>query len=202
MDGQEHQSLIERAKDGDGASQEALVRFYEGRIYGLILRMVGNTEDARDILQETLVKALTSLDSYDPAYPFATWLFRIAANKSVDFLRRRRVELRTLTHSDELEVEDIPNGRAALDEAVAQKLDWDMVERCMEKLDPRQRTVLFLRYKDGLSYAEIAEVLSMPVGTVKTMLHRGRRELKTLVRQKVGLSQEDKDLKKKEVGEL
>jgi RNA polymerase sigma-70 factor (ECF subfamily) len=202
MDGQEHQSLIERARDGDSASQEALVRLYEGRIYGLILRMVGNTEDAKDILQETMVKALTSLHSYNPAYPFATWLFRIAANKSVDFLRRRRVELRTFTHSGELGVEDIPNGKATLDETVAQKLDWDMVERCMQKLGPQQRTVLFLRYKDGLSYAEIAEVLSMPMGTVKTMLHRGRRELKTLVRQEAGFSHEDKDLKKKEVGEL
>jgi RNA polymerase sigma-70 factor (ECF subfamily) len=186
IEGQEHQALIERAKDGDRASQETLVRLYEGRVYGLVLRMVGNTEDARDILQETMVKALTSLHTYNPAYQFRGWLFRIATNKSLDFLRKRKMERRTFTYPDESGVEDIPNGRTAVDEMIAQKLDRETVERCMAKLDPRQRAVLVLRYKDGLSYREIAEVLAMPMGTVKTMLHRGRLELKSLVRKEVG----------------
>jgi RNA polymerase sigma-70 factor (ECF subfamily) len=190
MEGQEYQSLIESARDGDSASQEKLVRLFEGRTYGLILRMVGNTEDARDILQETMVKTLTSLDSYNPAYPFASWLFRIAANKSLDFLRKRKVELRAFSY-DDVAAETIPSGATPADEAVAEKLDWETVEQCMERLDPRYRAVLLLRYKDGLPYKEIADVLSIPMGTVKTLLHRGRDELKRLVRKEVGFTKEE-----------
>jgi RNA polymerase sigma-70 factor (ECF subfamily) len=182
----EERALIERARDGHRASQEALVKQYEGRAYGLILRLVRNTDDAKDILQETMVKALTSLDRYDPAYSFTTWLFRIATNKSLDLLRKRKIEFRTFTYDETDPIEDIPNGSTSADEALARKLDWELIERCMEELDPRYRAVLLMRYRDGLEYKEIAHVLSTPMGTVKAMLHRGRNELKRLVRKEVG----------------
>ena len=91
-------TLIEGAKNGDRASQEAIVRLYERRVYSLILRMVGNREDARDILQETMVKALTSINRYDGSYPFLSWLFKIGANKSIDFLRRRKIEFKMFAY--------------------------------------------------------------------------------------------------------
>ena len=186
MEGPEERALIARARDGDRASQERLVRLYERRIFGLIVRMVGNREDARDILQETMVKALTSLHMYDATYSFTSWIFRIASNKSLDFLRRRKLELRIFTHDAEDRTDLIADKAAPMDEVIAQKLDWDVFEGCMEKLDPRYRAALFLRYKDGLSYREIGNVLSVPVGTVKTLLHRGRGELKRLVRERLG----------------
>jgi RNA polymerase sigma-70 factor (ECF subfamily) len=157
--------------------------------------MVGNREDARDILQETMVKALTSLHMYDASHSFTSWIFRIASNKSLDFLRRRKVELRIFAHGEEDRSDMIADKATPIDEVIAQKLDWDIFEGCMQKLDPRYRAALFLRYKDGLSYKEIGRVLSMPVGTVKTLLHmpvgtvktllhRGRIELKEMVRRK------------------
>ena len=173
---------IEGAKNGDRASQEAIVRLYERRVYSLILRMVGNREDARDILQETMVKALTSINRYDGSYPFLSWLFKIGANKSIDFLRRRKIEFKMFAYEDEdARIDDVPDAGATVAETLADRIDWAIVERCMESLEPRYRAVLFLRYRDDLSYQEIARVLSMPMGTVKILLHRGRIELKKQV---------------------
>jgi RNA polymerase sigma-70 factor (ECF subfamily) len=186
IEGINEQALIERAKDGDRAAQEDLVRLYEKRVYGLIVKMVANREDARDILQDTMVKALTSLHQYDPGHAFRSWLFRIATNKSIDFLRRRKLEAAHFTYEDELPIERIANGARRADEAVAARLDWETVERCMERIEPRYRAVLFLRYRDGLAYKEIAHALSIPMGTVKVLLHRGRHELKEEVRKEVG----------------
>ena len=186
MEGLEERALIGRARDGDQVSQGRLVRLYERRVFGLIVRIVGNREDARDILQETMVKALTSLHMYDASYSFTSWILRIASNKSLDFLRRRKLELRIFAQNDEDRTDTIPDKATPIDEVIAQKLDWDIFEGCMQRLDPRYRAALFLRYKDGLSYGEIGRVLSVPVGTVKTLLHRGRGELKEMVREKLG----------------
>lgn len=185
-EGQNQIALIMAAREGDRRAQEALVRLYEGRIYGHILRLVKNTEDARDILQETMVRALTQLDQFNPAHSFAGWVYRIATNKALDFLRRRRIEFRTFTYEEDIPIETFPDGSVPGDEAVAERLDWEKVEACMERLEPRYKAVLFLRYKDGLAYKEIAEALEIPMGTVKVLLHRGRNELKRLVRKEVG----------------
>jgi RNA polymerase sigma-70 factor (ECF subfamily) len=183
-------ALIEGARRGDRASQEAIVKFYERRVYGLIVRLVGNREDARDILQETMVKALTSINRYDGSYSFASWLLRIGVNRSLDCLRRRKLETRIFVYEDDDRgIDDVPGTGASVDEAVTSKADWAVVERCLEQLQPRYRTVLHLRYKDDLAYDEIARVLSIPMGTVKVLLHRGRLELKRRVLAEIGDNQ-------------
>jgi RNA polymerase sigma-70 factor (ECF subfamily) len=187
IEGLSEDTLIARAREGDRRAQEALVRLYEHRVFGLIMRLVRNQEDARDILQDTMVKALMSLHMYDTSHPFRSWLYRIATNKSLDFLRRRQVETRTFARNGtDVRLEDLADTATPQDEEISKRLDWETVERCMAKIEPRMRATLFLRYKDGLSYKEIAHVLSMPMGTVKVMLHRGRLELKRLVRKEVG----------------
>ena len=186
MEGINEIELIQGAIDGNRKAQTALVRLYERRLFGHIYRMVGNHEDTRDILQETMVRALTNLNQYNPANSFTGWIFKIATNRSLDFLRRRKLETRTFAYEGEIRVEDISNGRTAHDAKVADALDWDLVEGCLERLDPRYKAVLFLRYRDGLAYREIADALSIPMGTVKVLLHRGRLELKKLVRKEVG----------------
>lgn len=175
-------TLIEGARRGDRASQEAIVRLYERRAYGLILRLVGNREDARDILQETMMKALTSINRYDGSYSFVSWLMKIATNRSIDLLRRRKVEFKMFAYDDDDRgVQDVADSSPAPDAMMAEKIDISLVERCMEQLEPRYRAVLVLRHKDDLSYDEIARVLSLPMGTVKILLHRGRIELKRRV---------------------
>jgi RNA polymerase sigma factor (sigma-70 family) len=178
--------MIEAAREGNRGAQEALVRLYEARIYGHILRLVKNTEDARDILQETMVRALTQLDQFNPGHSFAGWLYRIATNKALDFLRHRKVELRTFAYEEDVPIESVADRAMPGDEEVARRLKWETVKACMERLDPRYKAVLFLRYKDGLAYKEIAQALEIPMGTVKVLLHRGRKELKRLVGKEVG----------------
>jgi RNA polymerase sigma-70 factor (ECF subfamily) len=183
-------ALIEGARRGDRTSQEAIVRLYERRVYGLIVRLVGNREDARDILQDTMVKALTSINRYDGSYSFVSWLMKIGANRSLDFLRRRKLETRIFVYEDDDRgIDDLAGTGTSADDAVASKADWAVVARCMEQLQPKYRTVLHLRYKDDLAYDEIARVLSIPMGTVKVLLHRGRLELKRRVLAEVGDNQ-------------
>jgi RNA polymerase sigma-70 factor (ECF subfamily) len=196
MDDVNEATLIDGARRGDRASQEAIVRLYERRVYGLVLRLVENREDARDILQETMIKALTSINRYEGTYPFTSWLFRIATNKALDFLRRRKLEFRIF------EYEGAADGGAGAgvgvadpgplpDVAVYDRLDRAVVERCLDRLAPRYRTVLHLRYRDDLAYKEIARVLSIPIGTVKILLHRGHAELKRQVMRELSEKQRD-----------
>jgi RNA polymerase sigma-70 factor (ECF subfamily) len=180
-------ALIEKASRGDRASQETLVMRYERRVYALVLSMVRNPEDARDLVQETFVKTLTNLHRFDFSAPFAAWLTRIAANSAKDFLRRRGREADIFTYeTEERSVEDFGTAGGAAEAALAARIDSGVVERCMDTLDPRYSTVLSLRYRDGYAYKEIAEILSIPMGTVKVLIHRGRHELKRAVKKEVG----------------
>jgi RNA polymerase sigma-70 factor (ECF subfamily) len=188
--------LIEGAKRGERASQEAIVRLYERRVFGLVLRMVENREDARDVVQDSMVKALTGIGRYEGTSSFVTWLFRIATNTALDLLRRRKLEYRIFRYeSDEtregpvIDVDDAGRvvgvaggGVGIAGEAPGHSnVDCEVVARCMETLPARYRTVLHLRYRDDLSYKEIAEVLSVPMGTVKVLIHRGHAELRKAV---------------------
>ena len=184
---QEERTLVEKARAGDRASQETLVMRYERKAYALVLGMVRNSEDARDIVQETFVKALTNLHRYDLSASFPAWLMRIAANTAKDFLRRRGREDRIFSYeTEDWSVEDFGTARGEAEAALSARIDSAVVERCMDGLDPRYASVLTLRYRDGYAYREISDILSIPMGTVKVLIHRGRLELKKAVKREVG----------------
>jgi len=160
---------------------------YERRVYALVLGMVRNSEDARDIVQETFVKALTNLQRFDLAASFPAWLMRIAANSAKDFLRRRGREDKIFSYeTDDWSVEDFGTARGTAEAALSARIDSGIVERCMDGLDSRYASVLTLRYRDGYAYREISDILSIPMGTVKVLIHRGRQELKRAVKREVG----------------
>jgi RNA polymerase sigma-70 factor (ECF subfamily) len=183
----EERVLIEKAKRGDRASQETLVMRYERRVYALVLSMVRNSEDARDLVQETFVKALTNLHRFDFSATFPAWLMRIAANGAKDFLRRRGRESRIFAYeTEDMSVEDFGTVKGRAEAALSARIDSAVVERCMAGLDPRYASVLTLRYRDGYAYKEIGDILSIPMGTVKVLIHRGRQELKRAVKREVG----------------
>jgi RNA polymerase sigma-70 factor (ECF subfamily) len=183
----EERVLIEKARSGDRASQETLVMRYERRVYALVIGMVKNSEDARDLVQETFVKALTNLHRFDFSASFPAWLMRIAANNAKDFLRRRGRESRIFAYeTDDLSVEDFGTAKGTAEAALSARIDTGVVERCMGGLDPRYASVLTLRYRDGYAYKEISDILSIPMGTVKVLIHRGRQELKKAVKREVG----------------
>jgi len=174
--------IVERARSGDARSQEVLLKHYEARVFDLILRIVNNYEDAKDLLQDTFVKAIVNIRRYDTNYDFGRWLMCIAARTSFDFLRKKK-RLRTV----DLEVADHEEStlNPSFEPQLESKINHEMIIRCIESLDPRYRAVLLLRYRDDLSYTEISQALGVPVGSVKVLLHRAHQRLREVIAKEV-----------------
>ena len=172
------------ASGGDKAAFGRLVERHKASVYGLCYRLLGSTDEARDAAQETLVRAYLAMAEFDDAQPFGAWALRIARNHCIDQLRRRRpmVALGEPRGEDlepgtmpELPYQRAMGGEQAMQEREAQR-DLDTA---IGRLPPRYREVISLFHVHHKSYAEIAEVMSVPMGTVMTWLHRARKELRT-----------------------
>ena len=177
-------SILQRARKGDSAAFEEIVRAYEKTVYNLALRTLGNREDAEDAVQETFLKAYTALPGFRGESKLSVWLYRIASNVCTDALRRRRetVSLSAETEDGEREVEiaDLRFDPAAAAEKNALRT---AVREAMNALPDASRRVLLLRELGGLSYDEIARTLEIDVGTVKSRIFRGRKKLCVLLAQ-------------------
>ena len=176
--------ILQRARKGDSAAFEEIVRAHEKTVYNLALRTLGNREDAEDAVQETFLKAYMALSGFRGESRLSVWLYRIASNVCTDALRRRR-ETVSLSAEDEngereLEIEDTRFDPAAAAEKSALR---DAVRAAMDALPDASRRVLLLREIGGLSYDEIARTLEIDVGTVKTRIFRGRKKLCVLLSQ-------------------
>jgi RNA polymerase sigma-70 factor (ECF subfamily) len=176
--------LVRRTLEGDERAFAELVGRYEGALYRLAWRMLRNHEEARDVVQETFLRVFRALGSYDQERKFSTWVLRIATNLCIDRYRRRRLKWVSIDASEEdedrpsivlVEPRDGPDRRYD-DAAMAARLD-ELVQR----LPPIYRTIIELRYKQHLAYEEVAEILGVPLGTVKARLHRAHRHLKELL---------------------
>jgi RNA polymerase sigma-70 factor (ECF subfamily) len=178
--------VVTLAKAGKEAAYRELLRRYERPVFSLIYRMVRDRALAEDLAQETFIKVLNALESYRPEYKFSSWVFKIANNAAIDQLRRREV--------DTLSLDGAPDARTA-DEVQATALQaadrqesplaelesrelGSQIELAVGKLRPEYRTCILLRHVEGRSYEEIAEVMDLPLGTVKTYIHRARLELR------------------------
>ena len=180
------QEVVTRARKGDEAAYRELVRRYERPVFSLIFRMVRNRELAEDLSQETFIKVLNALDSYRPEYKFSSWVFKIANNAAIDHLRRRELDTLSLEGSPHAETPQAveatalqigERGETALEEVENKELGGE-IERAIAKLRPEYRTCILLRHVEGRAYEEIAEILNLPLGTVKTYIHRARNELR------------------------
>ena len=161
---------IQRARAGDVDAFGHLVRLYQTPVYNLAYRMLGDRMEAEDAAQETFLRAFKSLDRYDPARPFRTWLLSIAAHHCVDRLRRRRPTLPL----DGLAL----GGGGGRPEAALVRLEvQEQVQRLLATLSPTDRAAVTLRYWYDCSYEEIAGMLSLTVSAVKSRLHRARRAM-------------------------
>jgi RNA polymerase sigma-70 factor (ECF subfamily) len=173
--------LVVSALRGSQDAYRELVKRFERPVYSLILRMVQDPASAEDLAQEVFVKAFRRLDSYDPQWKFSSWLFKIAHNSTIDHLRRGTPE------TVPLEAEDDDRGSlgAVLADgtvedplAAAERRDLGRsLERAISLLRPEYRQAVLMFYAHGASYQEICEVTGLPLGTVKTNLHRARKEL-------------------------
>ncbi|MEX0585218.1 MAG: sigma-70 family RNA polymerase sigma factor [Pirellulales bacterium] len=161
--------IIRRALAGDQAAMAELVHAYEGQVFGLCYRLLGSRPDAEDMAQESFVRALRALASWDPERPFEPWLLAIAANRCRTLLAKRKRRPATALLESEL-ADPAPERHAA--QPLVEEVTLALAELREEY---RQAFVLFHEYE--LSYHEIAEALGCPLGTVKTWVHRARREL-------------------------
>jgi RNA polymerase sigma-70 factor (ECF subfamily) len=180
------QEVVLEARDGRQAAYRELVRRYERPIFSLIYRMVRNREQAEDLSQETFVKALNAIESYRPEYKFSSWIFKIANNVAIDYLRRRELDTLSLDGSPHALTPEAVQATAlqlgdrqetALEELEAKELGGE-IERAIAGLRPEYRACILLRHVEGRPYEEIATMLDLPLGTVKTYIHRARGELR------------------------
>jgi RNA polymerase sigma-70 factor (ECF subfamily) len=178
--------LVERVVGGDGEAFRRLIERHQGRVYGLLLRMVRQPALAEDLAQETLIKAYRAIATFDRSRKFSSWLFKIAHNTAIDHLRRKRPPTVPL-ESDEEDRADplalLAAPESGSPEARARSRDLaEALEEALLALRPDYREAVLLRFQQGLPYDEIAEILELPLGTVKTHLHRARKQMATALR--------------------
>ena len=174
------------AQQGREAAFRELVRRYERPVFSLVFRMVRDTATAEDLAQDTFIKVLNHIDKYRSEFKFSSWLFKIANNVAIDHLRRRQLDTISMDGSPNAstaaDVEatrfDIADkSESALDEMEAKELG-SAIERAIGALRPEYRSCIMLRHVEGRSYEEIAATLDLPLGTVKTYIHRARHQLR------------------------
>jgi RNA polymerase sigma-70 factor (ECF subfamily) len=180
------QEVVLLARSGREAAYRELVRRYERPVFALLYRMVRDRELAEDLAQETFVKALNAIESYRPEFKFSSWIFKIANNAAIDHLRRRELDTLSLDGSPHAETPEAMQATALqigarqespLDEVEARELGGT-IEAAIGRLRPEYRSCILLRHVEGRAYEEIAEILDLPLGTVKTYIHRARNELR------------------------
>lgn len=181
--------LIDMAVDGDEQAYAKLLARYKRPVYHMILKMVRNVDDSEDLTIESFAKAFKSLHRFKKDYTFSTWLFRIATNNTIDFIRKKRVNTMSIsnTYTDDdgqsvsIEVED--GSLNPQEEAIkAQKIE--LIQLFVTMLPAKYQKLVRLRYYNELSYEEIAQELEAPLGTVKAQLHRARELMYDLVKNK------------------
>jgi RNA polymerase sigma-70 factor (ECF subfamily) len=184
-------TLIKQFRHGDSAAMERLVLRYQNRIYNVILKICANPDDAAELTQETFVKIIENLDKFEGRSSFYTWAFRIAVNLTLNYCQRNaKLAVRSLEAEQELHdsqgrhiLKDFLSDETSPDaEAVAQNKElFEIAVRALMKLDDAQRVVVILRDIEGMSYARIAEVLNVELGTVRSRLSRARNKLREIL---------------------
>jgi RNA polymerase sigma-70 factor (ECF subfamily) len=161
--------LVEKCRRGDREAQRELYARTSDRIYGLLLRLTGNPDDAFELAQDTYVRVFTHIHQFDGASAVATWIYQIAVNEARQFLRRRR------RYAEKLGELEQRRDRSAAGSNIDDRLD---VEEALAKLPDDEKEMIVLRHYQGMSYAEMAQVLGKPQGTIASGLNRAREMLR------------------------
>ena len=172
----EDSDLVGRCLAGEEGAYGLLLKKYKRPVFSLVYRMVRQREEAEELASEAFFKAFRALPGFDPAQPFSSWIFKIASNLSIDWLRKRRLETSSLDEEDS--IWEVTDERPTAEEALERAQTMQVVEEAIGKLAPDYRAVVLLRHQEERSYEEIADILGLPLGTVKIRLFRAREELK------------------------
>ena len=181
------EQLIRRAQQGDNRAFEELLLLHQKRVYNLCLRMSANPDDALDLSQEAFIRAWRSIGQYQFEASFSTWLFRLTSNICIDFLRRKKRRQETsLTEnyddSDEGAELSVPDAQPNPEQQAMAKETKQELARAMAQLSPEHREILQLRVIEDLQYEQIADILGVRVGTVKSRLARARLSLRKILK--------------------
>jgi RNA polymerase sigma-70 factor (ECF subfamily) len=176
--------LVEQAVKGDQKAYAELLDRYRDAIYFMLLKMVNNKSDAEDLTIEAFGKAFKSIHQYTPNFAFSTWLFKIATNNCIDFIRKRRANIVSIDQpSEDIEgvsttpASNLLSGSLDPEESLIKDQNILLVKAVVSKLKPRYRKLIELRYFKEYSYEEISDELDLPLGTVKAQLFRARELL-------------------------
>jgi len=181
--------LIRQALKGKQSAYERLMKKYYGYTRNLIFKMTSNKEDIEDLTQEAFIKAFNSLEKFDSQFAFSTWLYKIATNNCIDYIRKRK--LNTYSIDKEFGTEDndmkfeIPDSDYLPDRNIQEKEKKKILDEAIAKLPQRYKTVILLRHKEDMEYDEIAKKLRLPIGTVKAHIFRGRELLNKYLKDKL-----------------
>ena len=183
--------LVQRSQSGDTAAMERLILKYQNRIFNVVMKMCGNTDDAAELTQETFVKVIESIDKFKGRSSFYTWLFRIAVNLTLNYCQRNAKMATRSLDAEETEsdgqtgqgLKEFLRDDSAIDPAVlAQRRELcDLAMQAMLRLEEPQRAVMVLRDIEGMNYTQIADVLNIELGTVRSRLSRARGHLRELL---------------------
>lgn len=182
--------LVKKAIGGSESAYKKLVDKYERALYFHILKMVKDREQVEDLVQEAFVKAFDNLNTYSTDYAFSTWLYRIATNHTIDYLRKKKLNTLSIdspmkTKDGEMEMQ-LPDDSAETDRSIIRKQRQKIVQEAIQDLPEKYRKVIELRHMEEKSYQEIADILDSPLGTVKAHIFRARELLYKELKDKRG----------------
>jgi RNA polymerase sigma-70 factor (ECF subfamily) len=177
--------LIADSLEGDTAAFGELVRRYQDRLYTTVYRLVDNADDALDVVQEAFLHAYQSLGSFKGDALFFTWLHRIGVNTAISLKRKKRVMVRIdAVHNGETAIEPFdPSDLSRPGHAIEQSEQERHIQQALARLSPEHRAVLVMKDMEEMKYEEIAQVLGVPIGTIRSRLHRARLELREILEQ-------------------
>jgi RNA polymerase sigma-70 factor (ECF subfamily) len=178
--------LVGFARAGSEQAYRELLGRYQRPVFSLIYRMVRDRELAEDLAQETFVKVFNHIDKYNPKFKFSSWIFKIGSNLAIDTLRKRELPTVSLDGSRHATTDDemaatritVASDDENPEELLLARELGSQIEEAIGRLRPDYRTAILLRHVEGRAYEEIAEIMDIPLGTVKTYIHRARNELK------------------------
>ena len=187
----EDSRLIAAAIGGNQTAYRALMKKYHDPICNLLYRMIREKDEVEDLAQEAFIKAFQSLSSFNEEFAFSTWLFKIATNNCIDYIRKRK--LQTFSIDKPIESKDgeftfeIPDSTYEPDRELIARQRTRLLDQAIKDLPPKYRAVIFMRHSEEKDYAEIAKELRLPIGTVKAHIFRAREMLYKNLRRKIQL---------------
>jgi len=185
----EDKELARLAAKGREMAFRELLNRYERPVFSLVYRMVRDRTLAEDLAQEAFIRAFNAIDSYKPRFKFSSWIFKIANNHTIDYLRKRKLDTVSIDGSPHARTSEeeaqtrlvVESHEEAPDRYVEARELGSQIEEAIGMLRPEYRTAVLLRHVEGYTYEEISEIMELPLGTVKTYLHRARGELKGML---------------------